>query len=944
MKLLTTNPLFDSNFLNDLMKYRQRETFVKIILLNENELPIKYVEGKATGGSVNIDGASALRRTCNLTMVLENQEDINEFDWTFKSKFSLEIGIKNFINSNYPDIIWFKQGIFIITSCNMSQTTNNYTISITGKDKMCLLNGDIGGAIPHSTNFGEEEYLDVATGEVTTTKLLLKDIIRNMLLTFGGEKPENIIINDLDESGLELMEYAYEEPLYLLKEKDSNIIKQVSLNDTDEILLSDRQNNFTIPSNLGSIEQYCQISGLVDKQATVFKLSGYDDIYQAIKIQDGDLVGYRTTGLTYAGELVTNIGDTIVSVLDKIKNMLGNFEYFYNIDGRFVFQKKSIYVSTPWGGVEKNSQDFVNSKINDSFPKVNLSNSELITSFGNNPNLLNVKNDFSVWGTYKGVSGADIPIHMRYAIDTKPVDYKPIRSLWTRANGTSADEAPKDYLYFSRLKDQKGNNIIENVTKNGTTSSYFKNSLFTISGENYDWRELIYQMALDYYKCGQDEDFRMRLAQANPQFPLGYTGYEQYYVDMQGFWRQLYDPNPEAIYEEIDASTAETLKQDANNNYQLYVDSYYEPISIRATFKISSENGGVDILPQEKWPYQPEELYVIMTNEIKTNNSTTKKSTFYPFIGSSRCKLYEGSTYGYYNGKNYLTTSNNEILNMKNLNEIYAGSGDKKKIIPIYRLEQLLESSETADDIFWVKKQGKIKFNNLDSRCQRIYQGDLISNSPSEKSLNQYLVNWTVVDNYGTFSNTSETIDKITYLRELENGDYDLDHWHNNVKDHPSSLFFWFDFLETEGSDLYKYSVKEVGPRSKAINDSNVKTIYYRDVPNIIFKEYESTEIPPSGYSYINVPAAYRSLFRASAKGKSAKERVDELLQDHSYVAEQANITMIPLYNLAPNTRISIVDEKSKINGEYIVTKFNIPLTYNGTTNLQATKVVSNIV
>ena len=43
---------------------------------------------------------------------------------------------------------------------------------------------------------------------------------------------------------------------------------------------------------------------------------------------------------------------------------------------------------------------------------------------------------------------------------------------------------------------------------------------------------------------------------------------------------------------------------------------------------------------------------------------------------------------------------------------------------------------------------------------------------------------------------------------------------------------------------------------------------------------------------------------------------------------------MIPLYNLAPNTRISIFDEKSKINGEYIVTKFNIPLAYNGTMNL----------
>jgi hypothetical protein len=102
------NPLFDFDFLNKLMQYRQREIFARITLLNWEEFPIKYLEGRITGGSINVDGNSALRRTCNLTMVLENQSEINEFDWTFKSKFSLEIGLKNFINPDYPEIIWFK--------------------------------------------------------------------------------------------------------------------------------------------------------------------------------------------------------------------------------------------------------------------------------------------------------------------------------------------------------------------------------------------------------------------------------------------------------------------------------------------------------------------------------------------------------------------------------------------------------------------------------------------------------------------------------------------------------------------------------------------------------------------------------------------------------------------------------------------------------------------
>ena len=52
----------------------------------------------------------------------------------------------------------------------------------------------------------------------------------------------------------------------------------------------------------------------------------------------------------------------------------------------------------------------------------------LISSFQNSPKINNIKNDYSVWGSYN-VSGTEIPIHMRYAIDNKPLSYKPIRPL-----------------------------------------------------------------------------------------------------------------------------------------------------------------------------------------------------------------------------------------------------------------------------------------------------------------------------------------------------------------------------------------------------------------------------------------------------------------------------------------------------------------------------------
>ena len=46
-----------------------------------------------TQGSVNIDGSSAVRRTCSLSLIAEDL-NINDFYWGLKSKFKLEIGLR----------------------------------------------------------------------------------------------------------------------------------------------------------------------------------------------------------------------------------------------------------------------------------------------------------------------------------------------------------------------------------------------------------------------------------------------------------------------------------------------------------------------------------------------------------------------------------------------------------------------------------------------------------------------------------------------------------------------------------------------------------------------------------------------------------------------------------------------------------------------------------
>lgn len=84
-------------------------------------------------------------------------------------------------------------------------------------------------------------------------------------------------------------------------------------------------------------------------------------------------------------------------------------------------------------------------------------------------------------------------------------------------------------------------------------------------------------------------------------------------------------------------------------------------------------------------------------------------------------------------------------------------------------------------------------------------------------------------------------------------------------------------------------------------------------------------------------------MFSISAQGKSAKDKLDELLYTHGYCIESATISTVPIYYLQPNVRIHINDEETHLNGDYIVSKISLPLTYNGTMSITATKAVENL-
>jgi hypothetical protein len=101
---------------------------------------------------------------------------------------------------------------------------------------MCLLNGEVGGTLESSIDFGtiEEEDQD---GIWRIRKIPIPEIIRNAVHVYGGEPYHNIIINDLDTYGLELLEYRHKEPMYLYRNVNSQYYTNATLEGTQECIV-----------------------------------------------------------------------------------------------------------------------------------------------------------------------------------------------------------------------------------------------------------------------------------------------------------------------------------------------------------------------------------------------------------------------------------------------------------------------------------------------------------------------------------------------------------------------------------------------------------------------------------------------------------------------------------------------------------------------------------
>ena len=230
--------LKDQVFLDQLDSLKLKNQFVRITTLSWQEEPINQIQGKVISGSLNLNGSSSLRRTANLSIFAEEKEnDLTQIDTdlSINRKIKLEIGIVNTVpkylyksidnttgsvedkyidyQQKYGKVIWFPLGIYVIFDPNISHGTNGVTISVSLKDKMCLLNGDAGGKIPACTEFHLREQED-ENGVVTVDRPVLRQIIQECVQHWGNEDPSKMIIADVDDRIKQVMRWMGDDPLY----------------------------------------------------------------------------------------------------------------------------------------------------------------------------------------------------------------------------------------------------------------------------------------------------------------------------------------------------------------------------------------------------------------------------------------------------------------------------------------------------------------------------------------------------------------------------------------------------------------------------------------------------------------------------------------------------------------------------------------------------------
>ena len=965
------------NFLKQIDQFVNQKQYVKITLLDWQENPIKEIAGEITSGSITKDGSSAVRVTGSLAATFSvgsyTVEDANA-DFSLSKKVFIEIGIKNYSRKYYTEypILWFPQGVFFIGTFSISASASGaVNLSITLKDKMAGLNGDFGGKFSSTTILDEMDTQD-ENGESVSEKVLLYDLIQELVNHFGGESLNNIVIEDIDTRIRRIMKWTGDTPLYIQQQVNSD--------------------------GSGDKSWLCLLEEPTDP----------DIAYK--KYINGDDVGYIFDDFYYTSELTAAPGDSVTTILDKIKSYLGNYEYFYDVFGVFHFREIKNYLNNSQGkyvldDMEKNDY-LVETTTGKSM--YSFQDDTNLISVSVSPNYSNIKNDFVVQGK-RVVSGsnATYPIMYHLAIDRKPVvgqiPYKnlliykdPVTDLKVAAFPLDLGTEPlpvigNDNIIYKATSSQLRNTGLFRIEKGEAlaNATQFLNSLLEIDRANVaktEEKTTLFTNKASLLKAQSDlsdlgvkqNKAKIALSEAdkavgscqgdintaeanikdflakNPSYPDDDPEHLKTYNNLQAERIKAMTALKDTQVQQLQAQVELDLINESIESTTKSVETLKTEISANEE-KIKNYNA-IDYLAYKNlWDKRMEENH----NQLITNADKQLSER-----GFNRSSIYLDS----------ITDENaDRAVTIIELVESFLSAGDDKTELKV--IAQETTSGYIGDNgyVYWAGSAYKFveaiayygteledskAYLTEDWRTELYLRGMLAKNLATDASQYSYVQKYNIIS-------AKETVDVDFYFQELEAywpTIYDLEKQKFLCADDEDEQRYhvtftngnyYLDFIDPDDSGMKDFAISSIGRRTDVVTNDDINCLFEPEIPDVIFinKDDETTikvgneqvnkneqlkeEAIQKGYAYTQVGSDIYTALYTGGNHNAAFDQIKYELYTHTTYQKTVSVTAVPAWYLEPNTRVTLNDKTTNTYGDFNLQ--NITLTLGPSNSMSVT-------
>ena len=313
----------------DLSQLKVRNQRIKVDLLNFNFQTINSLEGKVTDGSISIDATSDIRRTCNITLVVEKSENmIAPGGQVWLDKFiKVYVGTDNPRNGN--ETVWNNMGLFLINNPESVYNATTNTITFEGLDLMAKLTGRRNGQLPAVTT-------------VVPAESKVADVVKQTITQLGGF--DKYIIQDA----------GYEIPYDIKKDMGSTIYDLL-------VEIRDLYSDWEMFFDVDGVFHWQHIPNGENEPVVI----DFDQLSQALIISDSKDIDFENVknNIIVYGRLLDNGEQVMATATDTIQDSPYNIDKIGTIN--YIVDDERIY-SNDLARQRADYELFLHARMNDS--------------------------------------------------------------------------------------------------------------------------------------------------------------------------------------------------------------------------------------------------------------------------------------------------------------------------------------------------------------------------------------------------------------------------------------------------------------------------------------------------------------------------------------------------------------------------------------------------